>query len=105
MEHILQFGITIDEQKIIDRAVEKAADQIVRDVDKQVRQYKDQYLYGGSRLENLFKEEIKAVVEANKESIIADVKKNLVLGLLRSKKVAEMINELSNEVKKESDNE
>ena len=87
MEHIIQFGVSIDEQKIIDTAVGRASGEIIAKVQKEIDAYGGSWEH--SKLSNLFREEIKKVVEANKDKIIADATKILANNLTKVKAVRE----------------
>lgn len=97
MEHIIQFGVTIDEQKIIDTATKNASNEIVGKVRHEIYQYTRGYYE--TKLDRIFKEEVKKVVDDNKDRIIDQAIKNLSANLTRTKAVKEMI------AKMESDNE
>lgn len=92
MEHIIQFGVNIDEDKIVNTATGMAANEIVKKVQKEIDSYRRGYEDG--ILGNIFREEIKKVVEENKDRIIADATKQLAANMARTKAVKDMIAKL-----------
>lgn len=89
MEHIIQFGVSIDEGKIIDVATGKAAAEIISRLNKEI----DEYTRGWqeTKLERLFREEIKKVIDENKDKIIEDATAKLASNMAKTKAVKEMI--------------
>lgn len=99
MEHIIQFGIGIDDEAIRQK-VEAAAEQhILREIELDVRRaiYK-QNPYRRDDFTNAytsyFDEKITGFLEAHKEEIIESASKQLADRLVRSKKVKEMLGEV-----------
>lgn len=91
MEHILQFGVNIDEQKIIDTATGRASEVITARVQEEI----DSYTKGWSpKLDNMFREEIKKLIDDHKEQIIEDATKQLAANMAKTKAVKEMIQKL-----------
>lgn len=87
MEHIIQFGVSIDEQKIIDTVINKASGEIVAKVQREINNYGGSWEH--SKLSSLFREEIKKVVADNKDKIIADATQILANNLTKVKAVRE----------------
>ena len=98
MEHIIQFGVSIDEQKIIDVATSKASNEIIAKVNKEI----DSYTRGwqDTKLDLLFREEIKKVIEANKDKILSDATEKLAYNLARTKVVKEATAKIINKEEK-----
>lgn len=92
MEHILQFGISIDEDKIIKTATDKAADEIISSVRKEINDYKRGYQE--CRLDRIFREEIKKLLEVEKERIIESAISTLVANMNKTKAVRDKLKEI-----------
>lgn len=92
MEHIIQFGVSIDEQKIIDTATDRASGEIIKCVKGEI----DNYTRGWeqSKLDRLFREEIKKVIDENKELIIERAIDKLAYNMAKTKVVKETINKM-----------
>lgn len=92
MEHILQFGVTIDEQAIVDHVKERASREIIKKVEKEI----DKYTHGwqDTKLDNLFREEIKKVLNANKDEIIDKSVTRLASNMAKTKAVKDMIKKM-----------
>lgn len=94
MEHILQFGVTIDEQKIIDSAISSASKEIIGKVQGEINNYTRGWQE--TKLDRLFREEIRKVIEANKDKIISDATEKLAYNLSKTKAVKEAMAKLNN---------
>lgn len=92
MEHIIQFGVTIDEQKIIDHATHSASEKIYNRVSKEINNYTNSWCE--TRLEQMFKKEIKIVIDLHKEEIIENATKLLAANMVKTKAVKEMIQKM-----------
>lgn len=87
MEHIVQFGVTLDDEKIEKMVMSKASDECLAQIRKATSNFcKDDY-YGDSQLKEMFKEEVKRVILDNKEEIIGQVIKQVSANLLKTKEV------------------
>lgn len=95
MEHILQFGISIDEQTIVDRAVDKASRAIVESVQKEINNYTRGY---ESKLETLFRKHVNEVIKAHEDEIIEGAINRLTDNLSKRKVVKEALDNMMSEV-------
>lgn len=88
MEHILQFGVTIDDDAIQKHAMQKASEQVVKDVH-------DQLFYSRYGSPNGFKPEVagmvKSVLEESKDEIIRLAAHEVAETMKRSKKYKEIM--------------
>lgn len=91
MEHIIQFGITIDDEVIKQNIERSARDKLVEDLKKEVMKE----LFTGSgwnrELSYKAKEILKSVMDECKEQILADATDQLVETIKRSKKYKEAL--------------
>ena len=102
MEHIIQFGVSIDEQKIIDTAINNASREIIASVQHEINEYKRGWQE--SKLDKLFREEIRKIIEANKDKIIADATEKLAHNLTKVKAVREATAKVINDTLMEEEN-
>lgn len=106
MEHIVQFGIGIDDEGIRKRIEAAAEQQILREIELDAKRaiYK-QNPYRRDDFTNIptsyFDEKITGFLEAHKDEIIEAASKQLAERLVRSKKVKEMLEETVEAVKGE----
>ena len=91
MEHILQFGINIDDNRIIQLCEEKAVQSVMNEVEKKANRRSG---WDDTYLENLFAESVKKVVEEHKDEIIEKAVKKAVERFTSSKKFKEMMGEV-----------
>lgn len=95
MEHILQIAVGVDDEAI----QKKIEDAAVREIQKQVDEYgKYRYGYDSSKLTELFKEEIKKIIEVNKDVIIERAIDTLAKNIMKTKKVKSAVDAILNEV-------
>ena len=91
MEHIIQFGITIDDEVIKQNIEKSARDKLVEDLKKDVMKE----LFTGSswnrELSYKAKEILKSVMDECKEQIIKEATAELVETMKRSKKYKEAL--------------
>ena len=91
MEHIIQFGITIDDDAIKKNIEKNAVDKLVEELKKEVMKE----LFTGSswsrELSYKAKEILKSVMDECKEQIIAEATDYLVETIKRSKKYKEAL--------------
>ena len=92
MEHILQFGVSIDENAIVKAAEDQAARALLNKVNGKVSEITNRW--GGEYVLGLYKDEIKRVVNENKETIIERSIKELVYNLSKTKAVKEALGEV-----------
>lgn len=89
MEHILQFGVTIDDDAIQRSVIASATQRIIDAVERDTKRGyygQEPYLY------DLMKEEVKRVVDDNKEEIINKATKELAKNMSKTKAVREALN-------------
>lgn len=82
MEHIIQFGVSVDDDAILAMVSKKASDEVL----KQVRDLANGNFYNGSKLERMAREEISKVVAENKDVIIDKAVKVVCDNIRNSKK-------------------
>lgn len=89
MEHVIQFGVTIDDDAIQRSVVESATKRIIDAVE---RDTKRGYYGQESYLYDLMKEEVKRVIDENKDRIIDKATKELAKNMSKTKAVREALN-------------
>ena len=89
MEHIVQFGINIDDGAIKNLITTKAAETIVKEV-KRSLEIDDRYGYRDSVVTKLVNKEVDVFLVSHKDEIIKEAGKDLAARLVRTKKVKEM---------------
>ena len=95
MEHILQFAVSIDEQKIVDVATNRAAAEIIKSAKEEMNKYTRGY---NSKLEQMFIDEIKKVINEHKDKIIEDATNQLAANMAKTKVVKEAIAKITENV-------
>lgn len=101
MEHIVQISVNVDDNRIIQICEEAAAKQIIEDVKEYAhgRTYYSKALNEKpENLKPLFVEEIRKVVDENKDEIIKLAVKELAYNMARTKAVKEAVGDMLNEV-------
>ena len=89
MEHIIQFGVSIDDKAIEDKVIKSATDEVLNLVRQTAK--------GGSGwnsssyIKELMKEEVKRLVDDNKAEIIDYAIKELTRNMTKTKAVKEAI--------------
>ena len=99
MEHIVQFGITIDDNMIAKRIEENAVKQITNsfrnDVMKEITGNKDATKYEyANKIKSMVEESVQSFLESNRDEIIEETSKKLADKLARAKIVRDMVNSL-----------
>lgn len=97
MEHIIQFGINIDDEAIRKAVVAEAKKQIIDSIQKDVEQVVFEDRYGRpnkGKLSYYAEELIKETVDKYREPIIAGVIAGLVDKISRTKKFKEAVGEV-----------
>ena len=92
MEHILQFGINIDDDHIIQLCENKAVQTVMNEVEKKANWRTG---WGDTYLEGLFAEEVKKVVRERKDEIIEKAVEKAVERVASNKKFKELMERLS----------
>lgn len=90
MEHILQFGINIDEDRIVKTVEDRAATELIDYIHKSIDKMRGN-IYGEDALRDIAREEIAKVVDANKEKIIEQATEKLAEKMARSKIVKDTL--------------
>lgn len=86
MEHIVQFGVTIDDDKIENMIMEQASRECLKSVKDSMNEFtKQSYYSDSSKLETMFKDEVKKIVSENKDLIISEVVKQVSTNLMKTK--------------------
>ena len=101
MEHIVQFAVSIDDDRIQKIMEESAAKQIaddIKSVSHGVKNYSGDLNKEPENLKKLFKESIDEYVKENADKIIEIVVPELVKNMMKTKKVKEAIEGVVNEV-------
>lgn len=103
MEHIVQFAINIDDEKIKEAVIETAERQIIndirRDVEEIIYESKYDYRHGGKTVDKdnpkeWVEEAVGKVIEENKEKIVTMAVENLARNMTRTKLVRDKIGEV-----------
>ena len=91
MEHIIQFGVTIDDDAIKKNIEEKAREQIIKEVKAEIK--KELFVGTGWNMDLSYKvkELIKDTVRECQDQIIKDATDQLVETMRRSKKYKEAL--------------
>lgn len=89
MEHIIQFGVSIDDKTIEEKVLKAATDEVLKLVNKTA---------GGNTswdsnryIKDLMKEEVKRLVDENKAEIIDYAIKELAKNMIKTKAVKEAV--------------
>lgn len=86
MEHIVQFGITIDDDKIEKMLVENASKECMKQIEKSTSEYtQTSYWDNDCKLKRMFAEEVKKVVTENKDKIIDGIIREGAKNILKTK--------------------
>ena len=85
MEHIIQFGVTIDDDMIQKHIIDKASGEIIAQVQKDI----NGSYYEPSLINRLVNKETQEFLEVHKDEIIEQASKKLADRLARTKVVKE----------------
>lgn len=99
MEHILQFGVSIDDNAIQKIIEQKAAEKIAEEI-KQATHGSNYYGKLNDKpklLEDFFKGSVDSIIKENKDEIIDKAIAELVKNLQKSKKIKEFLEKLETE--------
>ena len=97
MEHIVQFAVGVDDERIQQIMEEKAADIIakeIKDATRSYRVYGDGYAERPDKLEAYFHEEVEKIVKEHREEIIDAAIEKAVTKIVNAKKVKEALGEV-----------
>ena len=95
MEHILQFGISIDDEMIKRNVEEKATEMVANDLKKEI--IKQNYYGNSMGLSSGAERIIREVMEKYKDEIIEGAVQMVVESMKRSKKYKEALAKLTEE--------
>ena len=99
MEHIIQFGVTIDDDAIKKRIEESAKKQITDDISKDIKKtIINSYGWGTDGLTEYGEKLVKSVMEQYKDEIIAGAVKSVADSIKRSKKYKEVLAQIANDM-------
>lgn len=98
MEHILQFGISIDEDKIIKTMEQNATQKAFELIKSNIAAFTKNN-WGDSKLDRIFTGEVKEVVKAHENEIIEKAVEQLTKNMMRQKVVKEAMNKVVEEHK------
>ena len=93
MEHIIQFGVTIDDRKIEEEVIKQATDSIrkkVEDMDR--RSWNDD-----SILSKIAEEEISKYISDHKDEILDKAISKLMANMMKTKVVKAKLNDIKEE--------
>lgn len=89
MEHIIQFGVNIDDNAIENAVIASATKAIIEKVEESSRRG----WYGQeTKLESIMRSEVKRVIEENKDEILNKAIRDLVRNMSRTKAVKDAVN-------------
>ena len=101
MEHIVQFAIGVDDERIQKIMEESAAQQVMEEIQK----FTNGTDYSGKprradaeNLEPIFKEEISKCVKEHADEIIELVVKEVAKNMMHTKKVKETLNKIAEDI-------
>lgn len=94
MEHIIQFGITVDDEEIKRMISQKASEQVVKEVRKELKID----TYNSSYVTRICNEEITNIMLEHKDEIIERTAQLLVERLYRTKQVKERVAQVLDDV-------
>lgn len=101
MEHIIQFGVTIDDDKIEKMVMEKASHQCMKRINDSIIEFTNRSCYRDSELKKIFKEEVKKVVDDNKGYIVEEVIKEVSKNMMKTKAFLEAKQKIIDELEVE----
>ena len=99
MEHIIQFGVNIDDDAIMKMVSNKASDEILN----QVKELTKSSYYSASKLEIMAMDEISKVVADNKDVIIDKAVKVVCDNIRNSKKYRQALDYCAEQMKGETE--
>lgn len=95
MEHIIQFGVTVDDDAIIKHVEEKASEAVVKEIKANLGISK--YYAEENVVRKIVQEEVDKCFENLQDKIIAETARLLVDKLIRTKKVKEAVQKVMDE--------
>ena len=91
MEHIIQFGVSIDEQKIIDQATYMASKEILKNVESVIKSYTSGWQ--DTKLDQLFREMIAKTIKEHQPEIIEAAINRAVSNMMRTNAAKKLISD------------
>lgn len=89
MEHIVQFGVTVDDTKIEQMIMEQASKECLKQIESAMKDFTRTSYYDSSKLYKMFSAEVKRVVEENKAAIIDKATQQVATNLMKTKAITE----------------
>lgn len=99
MEHVIQFGVTIDDKKIEDTIIEQASNEIKSRITEEVDKFTKPSWYDDSEFVKICKNEIKSYMDKNMDKIIDKLIKEMAKKALNRKAVKSTISNIEKEEK------
>lgn len=96
MEHIVQFGINIDDSAIQKLVIDKAAETVIKEVKKELGV--DSRFYDDNVVKNIVRKEVEHQFNEHKDAIIQETARQLVDKLYRTKQVKDRVAQVLDEV-------
>lgn len=93
MEHIIQFGVTVDDDAIRKRIEEQASNTVIKETKKQLGIDRG-YYSDENVIHRLVQQEVTALFNKHKDAIIKEAGKQLANKLIRTKAVKEATSEI-----------
>lgn len=87
MEHIIQFGVTVDDDKIEKLITEQASKALI----EQVENFNKRSYYEDGNLDRMFREEVKRFIDYNKDILMDKAVKKVVDDIKHSRKYQEAL--------------
>ena len=88
MEHIVQFGVTIDDNAIADRIAQRVANEVKSDIKERVENIIGWDSHG---LKDIMREEVKRQIDDNFDEILKQVIDIVSSNVMRKKAIREII--------------
>lgn len=96
-EHVIQVGVMIDEDKIVDTMTKSLSRTLEKEIESQVRDMFKRSCYGGT-LSASSEYVIKTWLDDHKDEVIKITSEQLVEKLYRTKAVKEMVKKVGDEL-------
>lgn len=90
MEHIVQFGVTIDDDKI----EQEVTAQVARKLSDEVNEFSKSSYYEDSKLQKMVNEAVDKYVKDNIDTVINKAIESLTERMMKTKKVKEALQEV-----------
>ncbi|NSG75571.1 hypothetical protein G4926_03460 [Anaerostipes hadrus] len=104
MEHIIQFGVTVDDDLIRKRIIEQASETVVKETKKELGVDRS-YYSEENVIRRLVEKEVTLLFDKHKDAIVEEAGKQLANKLVRTKAVKERTSEILDTVLGGGDNE